>query len=126
VFAGDTNGQYDAFLLDTQSAHVFRMSPPTGNGASFARSVSSSGRYVVVQSDATNLVAGDTNGVADVFMADRVAGSIQRVSLAPGGGQRDGSSTGVTASASAASFVYMFQPTGSGVFSIWRSDLILT
>jgi hypothetical protein len=51
------------------------------------------GRFVVFVSSATNLVAGDTNGVADVFMRDTCRGypgctpSTQRVSLTSTGQQ---------------------------------------
>src|SRR5204863_9357632 len=34
-------------------------------------SISSSGRYVAFQSDASDLVPGDSNGVTDVFVRDR-------------------------------------------------------
>jgi Tol biopolymer transport system component len=48
-------------------------------------SISASGQYVVFDSDATNLVAGDTNGVRDVFIRDlrdpNPATRMQRVSL---------------------------------------------
>lgn len=38
------------------------------------------GRYVVFHSLASNLVAGDTNNAEDVFLIDRVAGSIELIS----------------------------------------------
>lgn len=43
----------------------------TANGESFDPSISDNGRFVVFSSDATNLVANDTNGRTDVFLADR-------------------------------------------------------
>ena len=49
--------------------------------------LSADGRYVVFGSYATNLVAGDTNGVADVFVRDRVAGTTERVSVSSAGVQ---------------------------------------
>jgi len=45
-----------------------------GNGSSFPPAVSADGRYVVFDSAASNLVAGDTNGVQDVFVHDRNTG----------------------------------------------------
>lgn len=39
-----------------------------GNGFSYASAISADGRYVTYSSDASNLVAGDTNGAADVFV----------------------------------------------------------
>src|SRR5205823_9890685 len=43
-------------------------------------------------SAATDLVAGDTNGVSDVFVHDRQTGTTERVSVASGGAQGNGSS----------------------------------
>jgi hypothetical protein len=66
--------------------------------------MSADGRYVVFASTASNLVAGDTNGVSDVFLRDRdtdadgtfdEAGAVAttRISLGPGATQADGAST---------------------------------
>ena len=43
-----------------------------------------------LESDATNLVAGDTNAKRDIFVRDRQAGTTTRVSVATGGGQVTG------------------------------------
>jgi hypothetical protein len=57
------------------AAQVTRVSVSTagveGNNASWAPSISQTGRYVVFASVATNLVAGDTNDMSDVFLRDR-------------------------------------------------------
>lgn len=45
-----------------------------------AAGVSADGRYVVFASRASNLVTGDNNGVADVFLRDRLNGSTERIS----------------------------------------------
>ncbi|MDX2198389.1 MAG: hypothetical protein SF069_05385 [Phycisphaerae bacterium] len=50
-------------------------------------SLSSDGNLVVFQSDATNLVANDTNGVVDIFLLDRAAGALRRLSLTAAGDQ---------------------------------------
>ena len=57
------------------------------------------GRYLAFTSAATNLVAGDTNGMVDVFMRDTCVGAeapctpaTERISLGNGGVQADGSS----------------------------------
>src|SRR5205823_1520526 len=42
----------------------------------------------------TNLVTGDTNGAADVFVHDRQTGTTERVSVASGGSQGNGASLG--------------------------------
>jgi hypothetical protein len=41
------------------------------NGHSSAPAISDGGRFVAFVSEASNLVAGDTNGIADVFLRDR-------------------------------------------------------
>ena len=51
------------------------------------RTISDNGRFVVFVSAATNLVANDTNGVADVFRHDNQTGTTIRVSVTNGGGQ---------------------------------------
>lgn len=63
------------------------------------RVMSDSGRYVVFQSDATNLVADDLNGVRDVFIRDRQSGTTMRVSVSTAGGDADGPSQNPSISA---------------------------
>ncbi|MFI2618386.1 RICIN domain-containing protein [Streptomyces sp. NPDC018584] len=92
LVAGDTNNQHDVFVWGRQSGATERVSVAgdgsEGNGgASSAPSISSDGRHVSFASHASNLVAGDTNGKEDVFLRDRRAGTIERVSLSRGGGQ---------------------------------------
>ena len=49
--------------------------------------ISADGRYVAFVSDATNLVAGDTNDLPDVFVHDRQTGLTSRVNLTDAGTQ---------------------------------------
>jgi Tol biopolymer transport system component len=65
------------------------------DGDSFAHlydAASGDGRFIVFESDATNLVPGDGNGVRDVFLRDRLLGTTSRVSEAAGGGDATGES----------------------------------
>jgi PASTA domain/WD40-like Beta Propeller Repeat len=62
------------------------------NGESFRPSISGDGRYVAFYSEATDLVAGDTNGVTDVFVYDRRSGALKRMSIAAGGDDGNGDS----------------------------------
>lgn len=57
------------------------------NGVPYAPALSGNGRYVAFESAASNLVAGDTNGISDVFVKDTVTGSTTRVSVASNGTQ---------------------------------------
>jgi len=54
--------------------------------------ISRHGRYVAFDSAASNLVAGDTNGVADVFLRDVTTGLTRRVSVGQAGQQSGGDS----------------------------------
>jgi Tol biopolymer transport system component len=63
-----------------------------GDGASRETVIAPSGRVVVFTSDATNLVAGDNNGTADVFVRDPDAGTTERVSVDSSGVQGGGAS----------------------------------
>src|SRR5580765_3413651 len=55
--------------------------------------MSPDGHYVVFESDASDLVQGDTNGVSDVFVRDVTAGTTMLISVAAGGGSGNGAST---------------------------------
>jgi hypothetical protein len=55
-------------------------------------SISADGRFVAFSSAASNLVPGDTNHKADVFVHDRQTGTTQRVSVASDGTQGGGKS----------------------------------
>lgn len=56
-----------------------------GNGESFDPSISDSGRYVVFTSEASNLVPGDTNGKADIFLKDQEVGTTFNLTLGGNG-----------------------------------------
>lgn len=58
-----------------------------GNAASTNASVSADGRFVAFSSLATNLAPQDTNNSEDVFLHDRVEGTIKRISV-NGAGQQ--------------------------------------
>jgi Tol biopolymer transport system component len=83
----DRNGIWDVFARDLLSGKTERISE-TGQGVEADGSsgnwsppaISGDGRYVVFTSLADNLVPGDENGVADVFLRDRVTGELALVS----------------------------------------------
>ena len=88
LVAGDTNGAYDVFVHDRQTGETTRVSEASNgdpaNGGSYFASISADGRFVSFASEATNLVAGDTNGAYDVFVHDRQTGETTRVSVSSG------------------------------------------
>jgi Tol biopolymer transport system component len=63
-----------------------------GDEFSFTPSLSADGRFVAFTSKADNLVAGDGNGVTDVFVRDRLAQTTERVSVASDGTEGNGAS----------------------------------
>jgi Tol biopolymer transport system component len=88
---GDTNGVVDVFVRDRQLGTTERVSVSSsggqGNNESGYPSISADGRFVAFQSYASNLVPGDTNGRADVFVRDRQLETTERVSLSSSGEQ---------------------------------------
>jgi Tol biopolymer transport system component len=70
-----------------------------GNGFSYSGQISANGHVVVFDSDASNLVPGDTNGHTDVFLRNLLLGTTVRVSVNANGGQGDGGSGGPSVSA---------------------------
>ena len=107
LVAGDTNGQLDIFVRDLLLGTTVLITFDTGggptDGLSLRPALSGDGRYVSFMSTATDLVAGDTNGLPDVFRCDRdsdadgifdEAGTliIVRVSVSSAGAQGDGGS----------------------------------
>lgn len=103
LVAGDTNQLADVFVRDLAAGTTVRLSVGPGgvqaDGASSGPRLSADGRWVAFSSRATNLVAGDANGVADVFVCDLQTGAIERASLGAGGAEANGPSEGPALSA---------------------------
>ncbi|WP_218110671.1 TolB-like translocation protein [Ostreibacterium oceani] len=103
LIAGDTNGYDDIFVHDTQTGVTTRVSVDSsgveGNSHSYSPSISADGRYVAFESYATNLAAGDTNGIADVFVHDTQTGVTTRVSVDSSGVEGDNDSLNPSISA---------------------------
>lgn len=100
----DTNGQIDLFVRDLFSNQTTRVSVGTGGTQANADSnsllaLSADGRFALFDSDASNLVAGDTNGLKDVFVHDRQTGQTTRVSVSSTGAQANGDSAASSLSA---------------------------
>ena len=91
LVSGDTNGRRDIFVKDRVTGETTRASISSGgdesDGASDFPAISGNGRYVAFHSDATNLVADDTNSATDVFVHDRQTGVTTRVSVNSAGAQ---------------------------------------
>ena len=92
LVSGDTNGTGDVFVNDLQTGTTKRISVASdgtqGNGNSgYLPSISADGRYVAFESTASNLVSGDTNNTADIFVNDLQAGTTKLISIASDGTQ---------------------------------------
>jgi Tol biopolymer transport system component len=96
LVSGDINGRTDVFLHDRDTGTTTRLSVSTagvqGDGTSSSPSIDRNGQYVAFWSRATNLVAGDTNGAADIFLRDLRKSTTSRVSLDSAGLEADGDS----------------------------------
>jgi len=97
LVVGDTNGQRDTFLRDVLAGTTERVSVSSGGaeGNSWSNaglSLSADGRFVAFTSNASNLVAADTNGFTDVFVRDRLVGTTNRVSVSSAGAEASGPS----------------------------------
>jgi len=104
LVADDTNSVRDVFVHDRQTGVTERVSVDSagnevddhscGSRAIFdpfdgpvSPATSADGRFVAFVSNATNLVAGDTNGVRDVFVHDRWTRATTRVSIDSAGSE---------------------------------------
>jgi Tol biopolymer transport system component len=86
LVAVDRNGARDVFVRDTLHGRTRLVSVASdggvGNATSRAAAISADGRVVAFESSASDLVAGDVDGVRDVFVRDMRAGTTRLV--APG------------------------------------------
>jgi len=91
---GDELGVKDVFVRDRVDKVTRRVSVgmhgAEANATSNQPSISADGRYVAFTSQATNLVADDTNGEVDVFVRDRETRTTRLVSVAGNGDQANG------------------------------------
>ncbi|MCC6932497.1 MAG: PD40 domain-containing protein [Deltaproteobacteria bacterium] len=97
LVSGDTNNKTDIFVKDVQSSAITRVSTngsgDQGDGDSSWPMISGDDNYVVFVSNATNLVASDTNGTYDIFRKNLESGTISRISTSTLGIEANGSSS---------------------------------
>ena len=96
LVAGDTNGTKDIFVHDRLAGTTERASVSSsgaeGAGGCFFVALSDDGRFAAFDSSSDNLVPLDTNGARDIFVRDRLSGTTERVSVATGGVEGNGTS----------------------------------
>ena len=118
LVSGDTNGTIDVFVRDRKLEVTRRVSLTADGSQADAASgidrlgISAGGRYVVFVSGAS-LVTEDTNGLADVYVRDRIAGTTTQVSVDSSGAQVAFGDPHLPA-LSGNGLVAAFQATGSG------------
>jgi hypothetical protein len=96
LVAGDTNSCSDIFVRDRNTGITTRVSVDSAgaqsDSGSYWPAISASGRFVTFTSWADDLVAGDANLNADVFVHDRVTGVTELASQRSNGKQGDSGS----------------------------------
>lgn len=118
----DTNGHHDVFVRDRVTGTTERVSVASdgtqGNGisASMSPAISADGRYVLVTSEASNLVRGDRNDAVDVFVHDRVTDTTKRVSVLPDGTEAPNHSLASVISADGRYVAFIISNYQSGLF----------
>ena len=89
LHAADLDNIADLYLYDVKNSLLELASVgrggAKGDGPSGDATLSSDGRFVAFASAAANLVEGDDNGVADIFLVDRQSGTLQRFAAPDGG-----------------------------------------
>src|SRR5688572_5539774 len=97
VVAGDVNNTFDVFVRDVQTGTIELGSIGAGgvpaNFGGSEPSISPDGRFLAFQSYATNLDPADTNDFGDVYVRDRLLGTVERVSVPTGPGQANEASS---------------------------------
>jgi Tol biopolymer transport system component len=92
----DTNEVADIFLYDRETHTLQRVSVnfsgEEGNGFSASPAISADGRHVAFQSNASNLIPTDTNGIFDIFVYDHDSHETRRVSVNSNGIESNNSS----------------------------------
>ncbi|MFK7804118.1 MAG: FG-GAP-like repeat-containing protein, partial [Anaerolineae bacterium] len=115
LIVNDRNRRSDIFIHNRITGVTERISISSSgseaNGASFRPDISADGRYVVFQSDATNLVEGDDNDAVDIFLHDRQSGTTQLVSVNSNGDTGNGDSKRPAISADGSTIVYESEAT---------------
>ena len=96
LVAGDGNSAWDVFVRDRAAGTTTRVSVDSsgveGNGPSLLGTLSADGNVVAFESEASNLIAIDNNGMRDIFVHDRTTGVTERVSVDSTGTEGDADS----------------------------------
>jgi IPT/TIG domain-containing protein len=103
--AAPDDSQREVFLHDRLTGRTTVVSVDSAGGRANDSSgtdsvcISGDGRWIGFDSSASNLVPGDTNGIDDLFVHDRLSGEVSRVNVATDGAQANGASIEISLSA---------------------------
>ncbi len=119
----------DVPSIDAVSSADYLAGSVIGDAESGSMAITPDGRYVGFVSSADNLVEGDTNGVADVFLKDMLTGEVQRVSTSTAGVQANGTCRRVSVSADGRYVVFasladnLVEGDTNGAYDLFLKDL---
>ena len=134
LVANDNNGILDLFVKDLDTGMITRVNTSStgveANDQSFNAQISADGRFVVFESNATNLVANDVGGYSDIFVKNLATGTLTRVSTNSAGEAANNWST--TPSISADGRYVVFSSNADNLASlnwyapgdVYRKDLV--
>src|SRR4028118_979753 len=112
IVPGDTNNRSDIFVRDRLTNTTTRVSVDSagnqGNRDSNYPSISADGRFVAFESDASNIVPGDTNNSHDIFVRDTLTNTTTRVSVDSADNQGNGYSNTPSISADGRFVAFFF------------------
>lgn len=110
---GATPGEWSVYVYDRMT-QVTTFIAPQGTSGQSDLDISADGRFIAFSSRRADLVLADTNGMVDVFVADRAFGTFARASVATGGAQANNSSEDPVVSADGRVIA----------FTSWASNLV--
>jgi Tol biopolymer transport system component len=124
-----SGGSWEVFVHDRQSAQTEiaslrsdgRRASNPGEYTSMP-AISADGRFVAFMSQASGLVSGDSSGMPDIFVRDRVSGTTELVTVALEGGPANGPS--FTPAISADGRFVVFQSYASNLVKSDRNDSV--
>ena len=99
----DRNSSSDIFLrnltANTTQCISVNTAGAVGNSGSYAPALNADGTIVVFESDASDLVASDTNAARDVFLRNSITSKTELISVGVNGAAADGASSSAVVSA---------------------------
>ncbi len=132
--SGDTNSVADIYWKNTATGALHRCSVSSGGVRADTDShnpgISADGTFVVFQSNATNLIAGNSNTAGDIFRRNTTSGQTVRCSLSGAGGQSDGQSNFPSVSDDGRFVSFASMATNlvagdtNGFFDVFRKDMV--